>query len=333
MTILDFAKRYFDYNNLSEGRRQDILRALRSFEEITGLQCIEVTADAFQEWLAQLVENELAPTTVRKYGNALRGFVRHAWEKGEIDADTLLRIKAVKDPRGANKSEPNPYAYAEVMTLFDLIDRAHPVAGERALKTFYEGGEYTTAIAHHAKRLQLRAIVGLAFWCGLRRAEILRASTDDISHLNEYVVVRYGKSKHHAQPKYREVPHGKKSRAVVAEWLTFREGLFRVFGYEEHSSPWLVLDRRALGSTDAFESHPLKEIRPRKFNGLLTAFGFELHRLRHTCATLWLRAGMEMVIVQRYLGHSDIRITQGYVKITSTDVLKQVVAHEEDFGA
>src|SRR3954452_18775340 len=58
---------------------------------------------------------------------------------------------------------------------------------------------------------------------------------------------------------------------------------------------------------------------------------WELHRLRHTCGTEWLRAGMELQIVSRLLGHSNITQTLGYAEIVSDDVHRGAMRAHEDF--
>lgn len=42
-----------------------------------------------------------------------------------------------------------------------------------------------------------------------------------------------------------------------------------------------------------------------------------LHDGRHTAATLLLALGVDMRVVQELLGHSSIRVTEGYTHVTS----------------
>jgi integrase len=68
-----------------------------------------------------------------------------------------------------------------------------------------------------------------------------------------------------------------------------------------------------------------------QFNSLLKLFGYELHRLRHTCATERLRAGMPLEAVQRLLGHATIQQTLGYAEIIARDVQKHAERSDEEF--
>jgi site-specific recombinase XerD len=48
-----------------------------------------------------------------------------------------------------------------------------------------------------------------------------------------------------------------------------------------------------------------------------------LHQLRHTFATVMLRAGISLPILKEILGHRDIRMTMGYVQVTQNDMQRE----------
>lgn len=48
-----------------------------------------------------------------------------------------------------------------------------------------------------------------------------------------------------------------------------------------------------------------------------------LHQLRHTYATVMLRAGISLTALKEILGHRDIRMTMGYVQVTQTDLQRE----------
>jgi integrase/recombinase XerD len=50
------------------------------------------------------------------------------------------------------------------------------------------------------------------------------------------------------------------------------------------------------------------------------------HTLRHTCATHMVKNGADVMLVSQLLGHSDVRVTQLYVREAGVDVKK---AHQE----
>ncbi len=46
--------------------------------------------------------------------------------------------------------------------------------------------------------------------------------------------------------------------------------------------------------------------------------GYTIHRLRHTCASELLNAGMRLECVQQLLGHQDIEVTRRYARLTDS---------------
>ena len=87
----------------------------------------------------------------------------------------------------------------------------------------------------------------------------------------------------------------------------YRErGLFRL-GERTHQRTWAVI-RTSMGITDP---------------------NFVLHALRHTCATRLLTAGMDIYRVMKWMGHSDISMTQRYEHM-SPHVLEEGVGLLQD---
>jgi site-specific recombinase XerD len=73
-------------------------------------------------------------------------------------------------------------------------------------------------------------------------------------------------------------------------------------------------------------------MRHRAFKDQLSTVGaWELHRFRHTCGTEWLRAGMELELVSKLLGHANITQTLGYAQIVSDDVHRSAMRHHDTF--
>ena len=54
---------------------------------------------------------------------------------------------------------------------------------------------------------------------------------------------------------------------------------------------------------------------------------FSPHMLRHTCATLLLQSGSDLLSIQEILGHADIATTRIYLSVTTDHVRTQIAKH------
>lgn len=313
-----FVDEYQVYNSLTDGRRRDQLRALTSLCAFAGVaDPLECTPDHYRAWLRRLREDKAA-VTVKKYGMLVGAFFGWAFDAKLYPAESLMEIRRVPFPEHA-KPMPRPYSSKEVKRIWPQIAAAHPLDDGRFLKRWRKGTSPYKRIEHHAHHLQITAVVRLALDCGLRREEIFNLSLDDVHYDNEFVVVQEGKGE-----KPREVPFTKAARLAVKNWIEFRTEL-----KPTTDRTWLALTK--VGPPGVW----LRAMNFRRFSMYLKDIGPEwmLHRLRHTCATTWLRSGMELEKVSRLLGHSNISQTMVYAELVGSDVQREVERHEDRFEA
>jgi hypothetical protein len=151
--------------------------------------------------------------------------------------------------------------------------------------------------------LQTEAIMLLALHGGMRQGEIFRATLDDLSPDNAYVVVRgAAKGAGGLEIRMREAPMTQEMRRALHEWLAFRRRL-----KPPHDQPWLVLDPHASPNMVLAPSSPFNPMSSDRMGEILGKLGVSLQRLRHTAATNYLRAGMELERVSRLLHEARSR--------------------------
>lgn len=330
MTVVDdFAADYFVTQGLTPGRRHDVRRALVQLEAHAGRPPEMVDDVALRAWVNAQVGSGLHVNTVRKNLNAVKPFFGWCWERRHLSADSYMRIKKVGPPRGAtSKAKPRPYKRKEIQRFWSQLDAAYPLSSDRMVSRYERGLSTYNKVWRHAMHLQIQAITSLALFGGLRRDEIRLADIDDIAPENDYIVVR-GKSSFGERQGFREVPYTVEGREMVATWLHFRALIA-----PEHDSPWLVLDSHATPNNQLAPSHPANPIKLDGFKGMLPRVGpWKLHRMRHTCATEWLRAGVELEKVSKLLGHSDIEMTLGYAELVRDDIARGMRVAEGDFAS
>lgn len=319
--IIDrFAADYFTLNSISPDRRHRVEQGLRKLRDWLDKPLETATDQDLRRWLVSLMEEGYMASTANWYLRMMVPFFQWCWQQDVIGSDQFMRIRAVTPPRGYNHSEPRPYKQRELEALWRELDAKFPYCtNEYRLARFKRGTlKFSRDIRYHAVRLQLDAMIELALVCGLRRVEIYRLSIDDCHPDNKYIVVHGKRRDQH--PKVREVPYADSTREAMWAWLRFRAQIEPPPG----TRLWLSLmygNGRA-GLTEKQMAY------------VLALFGdFELHRLRHTCATERLRAGMPLEDLQQFLGHANIQMTLRYAKLVREDIHRSAAKIDADFQA
>jgi len=141
-------------------------------------------------------------------------------------------------------------------------------------------------------------ILQTTYACGLRASEVLGLRVTDIDSSRLLLGVRHGKG-----GKGRHVPL---SPALL--------GALRDHWQQRRPTTWLFPGRTATGqrSLGALQ---------RVCRRAVVAAGFtkkvSLHTLRHSYATHLLEAGVDLVTIQRLLGHNHLQTTARYLHLTA----------------
>jgi len=148
------------------------------------------------------------------------------------------------------------------------------------------------------------------FWTvyslGLRVQEALNLQVGDIDSARMVVHVHRGKG-----AKDRFVPLPPRTLAVLRDyWRTHRhpEWLFPALGHD-HDLAGSATRPMAASSANAALRQVVLELGIRK--------RVSIHTLRHTYATHLLEAGINLRLIQQYLGHSSLKATMIYLHLTS----------------
>jgi site-specific recombinase XerD len=142
-----------------------------------------------------------------------------------------------------------------------------------------------------------RLLLQTAYACGLRASELLSLRVTDIDSSRMVLCVRHGKG-----GKDRVVPLSPALlEALRAHWRRWRPTTWLFAGQTPTG-------QRSLGALQ------------RVVRRAVLAAGFtkkvSLHTLRHSYATHLLEAGVDVVTIQRLLGHRDLQTTARYLHLT-----------------
>jgi integrase/recombinase XerD len=163
-----------------------------------------------------------------------------------------------------------------------------------------------------------RAIVSIAYGCGLRRDEIYQLNTVDVMLHKGMLLVRDGKG-----GKSRTVPM---SNAVVQDLKDYLIYERQTYVRDTKSTPAFILNNYGNRMKGDKIGERLKQIIKLTNNHKLISKEITLHCLRHSIATHLLDNGATIEFVQGFLGHKDIDTSHRYSKRRKlkTNLLKQI---------
>ena len=224
----------------------------------------------------KLTESGKAPATVNKILSAIRGVARECWRMGLMDVDALMRIKDISRVVGESAQAGRALSSGEVDALFRAIMKDNTDTGVR------DG-----------------AILSVLYAGGVRRTECASLSLADVEDKGEELAVSvYGK-----RNKQRKIflDNGAASwlRAYIGIrgqsagllfWSSLRGGKLTGVGLTDQAI-YCIVAKRAMEAG-------LPNTTP--------------HDLRRTLTGDLMDHGVDLLVVQRILGHSDPKVTARY---------------------
>jgi len=161
---------------------------------------------------------------------------------------------------------------------------------------------------HAAIQQRDRAMIGIYYGCGLRKSEGVSLTVSDILIERKLVFVRKGKG-----CKERYVPITDGNLKHITEYL--HDGRNYLLTRGETSTDALFINQSGMGCSDQALSARLDRLVKNSGSSSLRSKKPSLHTLRHSIATHLLQSGMEIEMIQKFLGHASLESTQIYTHI------------------
>ncbi len=185
-------------------------------------------------------------------------------------------------------------------TLFNIV-RPAP---EHKLPVILTLGE-VREILNRVRLLRYRVCLSTIYSCGVRLQEGIRLAVPDIDSARMMIHVRHGKGN-----KDRYVPLPQRTLGLLRDyWATHRNPalIFPAEGREHINLSKATEPMSKSSVQDAFRA-ALKQSGSNKLASV--------HTLRHSWATHLLEAGVNLRLIQEYLGHSSPATTSVYTHLT-----------------
>lgn len=291
-----------------------------------------MTAEPFMTILVELIAPFLADLQRRLRPNTLRAYradlmIAAAHFTGPLDQITPKHIEAfLADPaaakstarrRAASLSRFFQWAMREGDVEKNPLDLIEPVELERRLPRPVPAGDARKDIAKAISSAPqpYRLIFTLLRETGMRVSEVIGLNTGDVTLEPGREGLRVCEAKNKSE---RIVTLGPNSTPKSLRGL---RAYLRELGSGLPPTTPLFCSNRGTRVSYAAAQYQWAQLCGRA--GLVEASGelrYTLHQLRHTRGTELIEEGKPLEIVQRVLGHRDIRSTQGYADLSEAQV-------------
>jgi integrase/recombinase XerD len=272
-------------------------RDLSDFQQFCGTHQVaanELDSRVVSAYLENLAVREFAPASQRRRLAAVRGLIRDLLEHGVLERDPTRTLKL----RRLSRALPRTLGAKEIDLLLDAID----------LGTL--------------RGLRDRAMLEIAYGCGLRVSELVALRLNQID-LAAKVVIVFGKG-----GKERIVPIGGAALRALRAYLAARQKAAQTQLSSGKSRGGVAAMVRP--NSAAFISRLGRPMTRQGFFKGLRGWAssderlawISPHTLRHCFATHLLEGGADLRAVQEMLGHSDISTTQLYTHLSRSHLRK-----------
>jgi integrase/recombinase XerD len=218
------------------------------------------------------------------------------------------------------------YIYS-IRLFFDyLLAAGHIEKSPARLPKFLMGGSAEKEVLtvaeikllyKHAGSLYVKALLALAYGCGLRYMEIRKLNISDVLFHKGVLNVRGGKNN-----KSRTVPMSEGVMKDLKEYLVYDR--VKRINLAKPCNGFLITKNGCRVKNGTINHHHLKWLAKRTGSKSIMAKGLHLHALRHAITTHLIEAGAPIEFVRRFLGHAMLDTTMLYAKRRKQKMLKQM---------
>ncbi len=282
--FLDYLKSERNYSEKTIVSYQSDIEKFFDFLLAEGVLMDQVDLIVIRNFLTNELQNGISKRSCRRRISSLKQFYKYMQKKGWVKDNPFLYIQTPK----TEKKYP------------------HALYKEQVADVLKNNALRTDELA-----IRDQAILCVLYYCGLRAAELVALTMQDVNLRNRVLVVKHGKGN-----KERLVPFTDECRDAIQKYLN-------------DERPKLAMKTKKLEST-LFLNDKGNKLTTRGLEYILdsiqektgTFVGLHPHILRHSFATHLLENGADLRVIQDLLGHKSLNATQVYTHVTA-EAMKQ----------
>jgi len=265
-----------------------------------------------QRFIEDLRVRNYSPRTVQAYVAAVVKLARHLKRSpDQASAEEIRQFQVALLAKEPSWSQFNQivsglrFFFGTTLNRPGLIEMLPYGKRPKRLPTVLSGEEIAQLL-EAARPGRERMLLQTAYACGLRISELLQLQVTDIDSARMVIIVRQGKG-----AKDRQVPLSLRLLSELRSW-------WRV----HRTNPWLFP-----GMTDGTRVRPMHAGSVQRMCKRIVARAklrkaATMHTLRHSYATHLLEAGVDVVTLQKLLGHNSLATTARYLHLSGRQLQK-----------
>jgi integrase/recombinase XerD len=260
----------------------------------------KIAAEHIEGWAADLMARGYTPTTVRRKMVALRVFFSYWVRKGVLHENPFWRVRL---SYGRTKQLPRTLDKEEIRGLLRSAKQAH--VDTRTSRT---AGNSSRPSSETYRTLRNLAMVELLFATGIRVGELSALDVGNYRSADHSLKIK-GKGGRERLA----IMVDSEAVSIFSEYLEMRNRV------ETESTALFVNYRGGRLSCQGIANVVSKLKEGEGLERRVTP-----HMLRHTVATFLLRNGLDIRLVQEFLGHASIATTQRYTHVDKEHLTREL---------
>ncbi len=259
-----------------------------------------------EEYTARLIRERYSGNTLKQYSAALCRWLHHLLSgipPDQIGAEAINRYLDSIAVSNVSYQEINrhisalKFYYERILTLdLEIMGIKRPRRPQSLPKVMSIGE--VSKILTASNNIKHLSMLYLAYGSGLRSGEILQLKIHDLHLENKQVWVRKGKGN-----KDRVVVLSQTSIDLLNQYLTAVKPNFWLFEGQTKGKP--------------YSAKSLSMVFKRALEKAGLTQNYTLHSLRHSFATHLYEQGVDILKIQRQLGHADLKTTLIYTHLSN----------------
>jgi integrase/recombinase XerD len=306
--ISEFLSGYFSTHQRSKKTLIAYERDLQQFGEYVGLNFdfLSLSGNTIETWAAHLRTQGYAPASMRRKIVVLKVFCGYWLRRGVLKESPFWRVKL---SFGRIEQLPRALSESEMQGLLDHAGKSQQNAIARKGAVLARNRNRSSGSEYRAMRNL--ALIDLLFATGMRVGEVTSLNVEDFDVKDLFFKVK-GKG-------------GRHRLAYIVDDQTIliqTQHLHARLAVETDSDALFLNSAGQRLSTQGIANMIGQFRRGASIERHVTP-----HMLRHTVATLLLRNGMDIRVVQEFLGHASIATTQRYTHVVKEHLIGELRKH------